>query len=325
MIRFDQVTKRFADGTEALKDVSLTIPTGKLTVIIGPSGCGKTTLMKMINRLEVPTTGDVLIDEQSIKDRNEVELRRSIGYVIQRIGLFPHMTIAKNAALVPTLKGWSTEKTKERVSELMNITGLDPDTYLHRFPLELSGGQQQRVGVVRALAGDPNIVLMDEPFSALDPISREQLQDELRNLQQRIQKTIVFVTHDMDEALKIADHMIVLRAGKVEQMGSSQELIHEPANDFVRDFIGQDRINRQRSFGQRKISELSSYYKQAKIGEQVVSINSSEDVEEAIALLEQPHTDVLAIYTNEEFVGYIDQSSILKAVLAKEVGASSYD
>lgn len=325
MIRFDQVTKRFADGTEALKDVSLTIPTGKLTVIIGPSGCGKTTLMKMINHLEVPTSGDVLIDEQSIKDRDEVELRRSIGYVIQRIGLFPHMTIAKNAALVPTLKGWSAEKTKKRVSELMNITGLDPDTYLHRFPLELSGGQQQRVGVVRALAGDPNIVLMDEPFSALDPISREQLQDELRNLQQRIQKTIVFVTHDMDEALKIADHIIVLRAGEVEQVGTAHDLIHEPANDFVRNFIGQERINRQRTFGQRKISELSAYFTQAKISDQVVSINSSEDVERAIALLEEPLTDVLAIYTDEEFVGYIDQTSILKAVIAKEEGVSSYD
>ncbi|MDX1806756.1 MAG: betaine/proline/choline family ABC transporter ATP-binding protein [Paenisporosarcina sp.] len=325
MIRFDQVTKRFADGTEALKDVSLTIPTGKLTVIIGPSGCGKTTLMKMINHLEVPTSGDVLIDEQSIKDRDEVELRRSIGYVIQRIGLFPHMTIAKNAALVPTLKGWSAEKTKKRVSELMNITGLDPDTYLHRFPLELSGGQQQRVGVVRALAGDPNIVLMDEPFSALDPISREQLQDELRNLQQRIQKTIVFVTHDMDEALKIADHIIVLRAGEVEQVGTAHDLIHKPANDFVRNFIGQERINRQRTFGQRKISELSAYFIQAKISEQVVSIKSSEDIEKAIALLEEPLTDVLAIYTDEEFVGYIDQTSILKAVIAKEEGVSSYD
>lgn len=325
MIRFDQVTKRFADGTEALKDVSLTIPTGKLTVIIGPSGCGKTTLMKMINHLEVPTSGDVLIDEQSIKDRDEVELRRSIGYVIQRIGLFPHMTIAKNAALVPTLKGWSAEKTKKRVSELMNITGLDPDTYLHRFPLELSGGQQQRVGVVRALAGDPNIVLMDEPFSALDPISREQLQDELRNLQQRIQKTIVFVTHDMDEALKIADHIIVLRAGEVEQVGTAHDLIHDPANDFVRNFIGQERINRQRTFGQRKISELSAYFTQAKISDQVVSINSSEDVERAIALLEEPLTDVLAIYKDEEFVGYIDQTSLLKAVLAKEEGVSSYD
>ncbi|MGB3259649.1 ABC transporter ATP-binding protein [Paenisporosarcina sp.] len=323
MIRFDKVTKRFADGTEALKEVSLIIPTGMLTVIIGPSGCGKTTLMKMINRLEIPTSGDILIDEKSIKERDEVELRRSIGYVIQRIGLFPHMTIAKNAALVPTLKGWTAEKTQTRVSELMDIVGLDPDTYLNRFPLELSGGQQQRVGVVRALAGDPNIILMDEPFSALDPISREQLQDELRNLQENIQKTIVFVTHDMDEALKIADHMIVLRAGKVEQTGSPQELINEPANEFVRNFIGEERINRKRSFGKWKMSELSPYYMQSKIGEQIVSINSSEEVEQAIALLEQPHTDVLAIYKDEEFVGYMDQSALLKAVLAKEVGASS--
>lgn len=325
MIHFDQVTKRFADGTEALKDISLTIPTGKLTVIIGPSGCGKTTLMKMINRLEVPTSGDVLIDNQTINDQDEVELRRSIGYVIQRIGLFPHMTIAKNAALVPSLKGWSLEKTQSRVNELMNMAGLDPDTYLHRYPLELSGGQQQRVGVVRALAGDPNIILMDEPFSALDPISREQLQDELRNLQQQIQKTIVFVTHDMDEALKIADHIIVMRAGKVEQVGSPSELLNNPANEFVRNFIGQDRINRKRTFGQRKIGELSSFYVQAKMGEQVVSITSTEEVEQAIRLLEQPHTDVLAVYTNEEFVGYLDQSSLLKAVVAKEEGAFVHD
>lgn len=325
MIRFEEVTKRFADGTEALKDISLTIPTGKLTVVIGPSGCGKTTLMKMINRLEVPTSGDVLIDNQSINGQDEVELRRSIGYVIQRIGLFPHMTIAKNAALVPTLKGWSLEKTQSRVNELMNMAGLDPETYLHRYPLELSGGQQQRVGVVRALAGDPNIILMDEPFSALDPISREQLQDELRNLQQQIQKTIVFVTHDMDEALKIADHIIVMRAGKVEQVGSPSELINNPVNEFVRNFIGQDRINRKRTFGQRKIGDLSSFYIQAKIGEQVATINSTEQVDQAITLLEQPHVDVLAVYTNEEFVGYLDQSSLLKAVVAKEEGAIAYD
>lgn len=325
MIRFDQVTKQFADGTEALKNVSLTIPTGKLTVIIGPSGCGKTTLMKMINHLEAPTSGEVLIDELSIKDRDDVELRRSIGYVIQRIGLFPHMTIAKNASIVPKLKGWSEEKTQIRIRELMNIVGLDPDTYLERFPLELSGGQQQRIGVVRALAGDPNIMLMDEPFSALDPISREQLQDELRNLQKRIKKTIVFVTHDMDEALKIADHIIVLRAGEVEQIGSSNDLIHEPKNDFVRNFIGQDRINRKRTFGKRKIRELSSYFLQSKIGEQIVSVNSTENVEVAITLLDQPHTDVLAVYTNEELVGYITQSAILKAVVAQEEGASSHD
>ena len=325
MIRFENVTKRFADSTEALKDVSLTIPTSKLTVIIGPSGCGKTTLMKMINHLEIPTSGDVLIDDKSIKDRDEVELRRSIGYVIQRIGLFPHMTIGKNVALVPTLKGWSFEKIQNRIHELMNMVGLDPNIYINRYPLELSGGQQQRVGVVRALAGDPNIVLMDEPFSALDPISREQLQDELRNLQRQIQKTIVFVTHDMDEALKIADHIIVLREGKVEQVGTPKELIDEPANDFVRQFIGQERINRQRSFGQRKISELSSYFIQAKRGEQIVSVKTTEDVEKAIALLEQPNADVLAIYEEDVFVGYLDQTSLLKAVLAKEEGAFVHD
>lgn len=324
MIRFDQVTKRYADGTEALKNVSLTIPTGKLTVIIGPSGCGKTTLMKMINHLESPTSGDILIDEQSIKDRDDVELRRSIGYVIQRIGLFPHMTIAKNAGIVPRLKGWTEEKTQNRIRELMDIVGLDPDTYLDRFPLELSGGQQQRIGVVRALAGDPNIMLMDEPFSALDPISREQLQDELRNLQQRINKTIVFVTHDMDEALKIADHIIVLRAGEVEQMGDPNDLIHEPINDFVRDFIGLDRINRKRTFGKRKIGELSSYYIQSKISEQVVSVNSTENLEKAISLLDQSGTDILAVYTNDDLVGYINQSALLKAVVAKEEGASSH-
>ena len=325
MIRFERVTKKFPDGTEALKDISLTIPTGKLTVIIGPSGCGKTTLMKMINRLEVPTSGDILIDENTIKDRNEVELRRSIGYVIQRIGLFPHMTIAKNVALVPNLKGWSAERTQSRVNELMNMVGLDPETYINRFPLELSGGQQQRVGVVRALAGDPNIVLMDEPFSALDPISREQLQDELKNLQQQIQKTIVFVTHDMDEALKIADHIIVMRAGEVEQIGTPEELIHDPASDFVRQFIGQERINRQRKFGERKIGELSPYFIQTNLGKQIVAVEDTEQVAKAIMLLEQPNADVLAIYHKEEFVGYINQSALLKAVLAKEEGASSHD
>ncbi|WP_075619319.1 ABC transporter ATP-binding protein [Paenisporosarcina indica] len=325
MIRFDRVTKQFDDGTEALKNVSLTIPTGKLTAIIGPSGCGKTTLMKMINRLENPTSGDILIDEKSISDRDEVELRRSIGYVIQRIGLFPHMTIAKNVALVPTLIGWSAEKTQNRVNELMNMVGLDPDIYINRFPLELSGGQQQRVGVVRALAGDPNIVLMDEPFSALDPISREQLQEELKNLQRKIHKTIVFVTHDMDEALKIADHLIVMRAGEIEQIGPPSEIIHNPSNDFVRQFIGLERINNKRSFGQYKLVELSAYFFQANTGQQIVSVNNSVNVSEAIELLGQPNADVLAVYDDEQFVGYINQSALLKAVLAKEEGVSVHD
>lgn len=253
MIRFEQVTKQFPDGTEALKDISVVFPTHKLTVVIGPSGCGKTTLMRMINKLETPTDGDVFIDDKSITGFDEVELRRSIGYVIQRIGLFPHMTIEKNVSLVPRLLEWEKDRTAERVEELLELVGLEPEIYKERYPLELSGGQQQRVGVVRALAGDPNIILMDEPFSALDPISREQLQDDLRNLQQEIQKTIVFVTHDMDEALKIADMIVVMRDGKIEQIGSPKELISDPANDFVRSFIGMDRISRQRTFGERKV------------------------------------------------------------------------
>ena len=202
VIRFDNVTKMFPDGTEALKGVTVTIPTHKLTAIIGPSGCGKTTLMRMINRLELPTAGEIFIDEQAVSERDEVELRRSIGYVIQRIGLIPHMTIEENIAIVPEMLGWEEDRISARVDELLELVDLDSKTYRSRYPFELSGGQQQRVGVSRALASDPNIILMDEPFSALDPISREQLQDELRKLQQKIKKTIVFVTHDMDEALR---------------------------------------------------------------------------------------------------------------------------
>lgn len=246
MIRFDKITKVFEDGTEALKDVSLTIPARQLVVIIGPSGCGKTTLMKMINRLEIPTSGEVYVDGKAISSVDAVELRKSIGYVIQRIGLFPHMSIEKNTSLVPNLKGWTKEKTTERIYELMQMVGLNPNQYLSKYPLELSGGQQQRIGVVRALAGNPDIVLMDEPFSALDPISREQLQMEMKNIQNQLKKTIVFVTHDMDEALKIADTIVVMRNGQIEQIGTPTELIESPSNHFVQNFIGVERINRKR-------------------------------------------------------------------------------
>ncbi len=319
MIRFEQVTKQFSDGTEALKDVSVVFPTHKLTVVIGPSGCGKTTLMRMVNKLETPTEGDVFIDEKSITGLDEVQLRRSIGYVIQRIGLFPHMTIAENVSLVPRLLEWDKEKTAARVEELLELVGLEPKVYKERYPLELSGGQQQRVGVVRALAGDPNIILMDEPFSALDPISREQLQDDLRNLQQEIKKTIVFVTHDMDEALKIADMVVVMRDGKVEQIGTPQELISEPANDFVRSFIGLDRINRQRMFGERKLKEfLSIFDTEAK--EDALQLSKETTIDEAFYQLEKSGYSHLRIMDGTSVLAYASHRDLVKAALRQEEG-----
>ncbi|WP_142827321.1 ABC transporter ATP-binding protein [Planococcus soli] len=319
MIRFENVTKRFPDGTEALKDISLVLPTHELTAIIGPSGCGKTTLMKMINKLEKPTAGSIYIDEKPINGMDEVQLRRSIGYVIQRIGLFPHMTISDNVALVPKLLEWPKAKKEERVRELLELVGLDPAIYMDRYPLELSGGQQQRVGVVRALAGDPNIVLMDEPFSALDPISREQLQDELRNLQQTIKKTIVFVTHDMDEALKIADSIIVMRGGQVEQTGTPQQLIDNPANEFVRNFIGVERINQKRTFGERKLLEFLGLFSTKWTGG-AEKISADSTIEEAFFQLDGSSQDYLAIIQDGRIAAYANDRDLLKAALAKETG-----
>lgn len=254
----------FEDHTVAVNDVSLTIEKGNLVTLIGPSGCGKTTTMKMINKLIPITSGTITIDGQDISEENDVELRRNIGYVIQRIGLLPHMTIEENVSLVPRLKGWKKESYEKRVDELLDLVGLEPNLYKKRYPLELSGGQQQRVGVIRALAGEPPIILMDEPFSALDPISREQLQDELKSLQKRIQKTIVFVTHDMDEALKVADEIVVMKDGGIQQIASPHSLIQHPANDFVRSFIGEERVNQAaRNKGEFLASAIMKPFPQA--------------------------------------------------------------
>ncbi|WP_353894038.1 betaine/proline/choline family ABC transporter ATP-binding protein [Proteinivorax hydrogeniformans] len=242
MIKFENVEKVYEDGFKALKGINLDIKDGELLVLIGPSGCGKTTTMRMINRLIEPSSGTVYLDGEDIKDSNPVLLRRDIGYVIQSIGLLPHMTIGQNVAIVPKLKKMDKEKYEKKVDELLNLVGLDPKTYRERYPTELSGGQQQRIGVIRALAADPPVILMDEPFSALDPISREQLQDELVNLQEEIKKTIVFVTHDMDEALKIADRICFMKDGEIVQVDTPEKILRRPANDFVSEFIGEDRL-----------------------------------------------------------------------------------
>ena len=213
LIEFKEVSKVYADNTVALKNISFKVEEGELLVLIGPSGSGKSTTMKMINRMIEPTSGVIEIEGKNIAEEDPVKLRRSIGYVIQHIGLLPHMTIKENVSLVPRLKKWKPEQYMDKVNELMEMVGLDPEIYGDRYPNELSGGQQQRIGVIRALAADPKIILFDEPFSALDPISREQLQDELIRLHQEIRKTIVFVTHDMDEALKIADRICIMKDG----------------------------------------------------------------------------------------------------------------
>ncbi len=238
MIQFDNVSKQYDNGQFAVKSLNLEIAKGEFFVIIGPSGCGKTTLLKMINRLIHLTDGTIRIEGKRISDYNLHELRWNIGYVLQQIALFPHMTIEENIAVVPELKKWKPEKIQHRVRELLNMVGLDADNYRQRKPNELSGGEQQRVGVIRALAADPEVILMDEPFSALDPISRTKLQDDLLKLQRTIRKTIVFVSHDMQEALKLGDRICVMKDGEIVQLGTPQEIIEHPANDFVREFMG---------------------------------------------------------------------------------------
>ena len=248
MIRLDGVTKQYPDGTVAVDDLSLTAPDRAITVLVGPSGCGKTTTLRMINRMVEPTSGSVTIDGQDVLAMDAAELRRGIGYVIQHGGLFPHRTVERNVAAVPILLGTPKKQAVGRARELMELVGLDP-ALGRRYPSQLSGGQQQRVGVARALAADPPVMLMDEPFSAVDPVVREQLQEEFLRLQAELGKTIVMVTHDIDEAITLGDHVAVLReGGTIAQVARPHELLAHPANAFVADFLGRDRGYRALGF-----------------------------------------------------------------------------
>ena len=241
MIQFNKVSKNYKEK-KILQDVSLTIEDNAITCLIGESGCGKTTTLKMINRLIEPTVGTITIDGENIKKKNVIKLRRSMGYVIQQTGLFPHMTIRENIELISRLEKKDPKIIAQRTLEMMEMIGLKAEDYLDRYPSELSGGQQQRIGIARAFATDPKIILMDEPFSALDPMTRINLQDELIRLQEKLHKTIVFVTHDMDEAIKLSDKIAIMDNGKVIQFDTPEMILKHPKNDFVRNFVGKKRI-----------------------------------------------------------------------------------
>lgn len=288
MVRLENIKKVY-NKTTVIENLNLEIGKGKFVVLIGPSGCGKTTTLKMINRLIEPTSGSIFIDGEDITKVNPVLLRRKIGYVIQQIGLFPNMTIAQNIEVVPKLLKWPVEKRRKRKVELLQLVGMNAEEYMNRYPSELSGGQQQRIGVLRALAVEPPLILMDEPFGALDPITRETLQDEVKKIQKELNKTVIFVTHDMDEALKMADIIVLMKDGKVVQAASPEELLANPADDFVAEFVGKHRFK----------SGLDIETVENVMKPNPVTVTKEKGIEESISLMRKKGVDTLIVVDQE--------------------------
>jgi osmoprotectant transport system ATP-binding protein len=306
VVELEHVTKRYGGpGTpEAVTDLSLRIEAGEICVLVGPSGCGKTTTMKMVNRLVEPTSGRITIDGQDVESLPAVELRRRIGYVIQQVGLFPHLTVAENVAVVPKLLRWTRERTRARVAELLELVGLDPATYGPRYPAALSGGERQRVGVARALAADPPVMLMDEPFGAVDPIRRERLQNEFLRLQRHVRKTVIFVTHDVDEAIKMADRIAILqRGGILAQYDTPDAILANPASEFVERFVGADRGLKRLSLGRVRDLELA----------EALTVRAGEDRAAArrrLAGSDGPAAYALLVDDARRPLGWIDQHDL---------------
>lgn len=306
VLEFKEVTKKFeGNDNPSVHKLNLEVERGEFVVFIGPSGCGKTTTMKMINRLIEPTSGEILVDGVNVLKQDAVQLRRSIGYVIQQIGLMPHMTVGENISLVGSLLKWNKEKQKERAKELISLVNL-PEDYLTRYPHELSGGQQQRIGVLRALATNPPLILMDEPFGALDPITRDSLQEEFKKLQKEMDKTIVFVTHDMDEAIKLADKIVIMNQGEIVQVGTPDDILRHPANEFVEDFIGKDRLLESRP----EVTRVEQI-----MNPNPITIEEESDLREAIQKMHANRVDSLLV---------VDESGILKGYIDIEMVDSNY-
>ncbi|MEO3997439.1 ABC transporter ATP-binding protein [Mesorhizobium sp. CAU 1732] len=291
MITMKNVTKRYGEGTApAVDDLSMEIPEGVTVALVGPSGCGKTTTMRMINRLIEPTEGQIVVNGEDVRAVDPVIFRRHIGYVIQQVGLFPHMTIAQNVGSVPKLLGWPAQKIAARNEELMHLVGLDPAAMLDRYPRQLSGGQRQRVGVARALAADPPVLLMDEPFGAIDPIARTRLQDEFRLILQRVRKTVVLVTHDIDEAVRLGDRIAIMRDGKIVQYDTPDAILSSPINAFVENFVGADR-----SLKRLSLYRVSDAMQPGEGGNAGASVKPMDDLRDALAAMISANSDRLAV------------------------------
>jgi osmoprotectant transport system ATP-binding protein len=321
MIKFENIVKKYNRQT-VIDDFSLNIEPGQLVVFIGPSGCGKTTLLKMVNRLVPATSGKIYVDGKDISTIDPIELRRNIGYVIQSTGLFPHMTIKENLELIPTLKGEDPEAIEKKTAELLELVGLDPTEYMHRFPKELSGGQQQRVGVARAFSTNSDIILMDEPFSALDPVTRSSLQEELFNMQKELNKTIIFVTHDMDEAYKIADKICLLKDGEILQYDTPENILKNPASEFVENFIGKRRV-----WNNPEVLKALDI-----MIEHPVKVTPKRNVLQAIEIMKENKVDSLMVTDRESrLLGMVtlkaiklqDRASLLDDVMEQDVYAVS--
>ncbi|MFP4176068.1 MAG: ABC transporter ATP-binding protein [Planctomycetota bacterium] len=311
MIQFKQVSKYFGDVT-AVRDLSLHVEEGELLVLLGTSGCGKTTTLKMVNRLIEPSSGRILVEGEDVMNVDPIRLRREIGYAIQHIGLFPHMTVADNISVVPTLKNWSGAEISRRVDELLDMVGLDPSHFRERYPAQLSGGQKQRIGVARAIAADPDIVLMDEPFGALDPITREQLQEEFLTLQDQLQKTIVFVTHDVFEAVKLADRVALLDAGQLQQLAPPAEIVENPANEFVDRFLGEHRF--QLMLLTRSIRPLMGEGSEPGVIPEEAKMPPTATMVEALDVFKKTDVDELPVYEDEEFCGVLRREDVIDAI-----------
>ena len=313
MIRLDGVGKRYEDGTVAVHELDLDVPEGEVVVLIGPSGCGKSTTLKMVNRLIEPTSGRILLAGEDVTTADKVQLRRRMGYVIQQVGLFPHQSVAANVATVPRLLGWDKKRIRARVQELLLLVGLDPQRYGDRYPHQLSGGQRQRVGVARALAADPPVLLMDEPFGAVDPIVRDRLQGEFLRLQREVRKTVLFVTHDLDEAVRLSDRIAVLSdGGHVEQYDTPARILAAPATAFVADFVGGERGLKRLGVTPLRQEDLAPLPVGAHNGGPSVPLDSS--LREALAVLLQADEGWVAVEDQGRRIGALTAEAVHTAL-----------